>query len=77
MVRLERQSQHVPALLGALARDQLTASRGHWTDQHRLAAAWAPEEVREDEVNAVLVSLALVCLFHMPSIPRYRPLGKG
>ncbi|HEX9415020.1 MAG TPA: hypothetical protein VF916_16070, partial [Ktedonobacterales bacterium] len=62
-VRLNRQRQHLPALLRTLALDQLPTAGGHWSDQHRLAAARAPDQVLDDEMNAVLIPLVLMSLF--------------
>jgi hypothetical protein len=65
MVRLKRHRQHLPALLRALALDHLTTPRRHWSRQHRLAAPGAPDEVGDEEMHAVLVSLVLACVCSM------------
>jgi len=64
MIRQNRQRKHLPALLRALAFDHFPTSRRHWSHQHQLAAAWAPDEVINDEMDAMFISVALVCLIH-------------
>src|SRR5260221_10815522 len=71
------QRQNLPTLFRALALDQVAAACGHWPHQHWLAAARAPDEVIDDQVDALLIPLVLVCLFHVASIPQYRPAYKG
>src|SRR5262249_56780911 len=56
--------EHVPPPLGALARTQRTEPLGYWPHQHWLAAAWAPDPVIDDELNAVVISALLVCRMH-------------
>src|SRR5260221_9645149 len=67
--------------LGALGLDHLLAAYGHRPHQHWLAATRAPEEVGDDEMDALLVALLvallLVCLFQTANIPHNRPAGKG
>src|SRR5258707_11424810 len=77
VVWLDRQRQNLPTLFRALALDQVAAGCGHWPHQHWLAAARAPDEVIDDQVDAMLIPLVLVCLFHVASIPQYRPAYKG
>src|SRR5215470_1870650 len=59
MVRLDRQRQNLPTPLSTLALDQLPAACCHWSHKHRLAALGAPDEVIDDQVDAMLVSLVL------------------
>src|SRR5260221_242482 len=63
--------------LGALGLDHLLAAYGHRPHQHWLAATRAPEEVGDDEMDALLVALLLVCLFQTANIPHNRPASKG
>jgi hypothetical protein len=35
------------------------------------------DEVIDDEMDAMLVALLLVCLFHITNIPQVRPPGNG
>src|SRR5258708_7441923 len=64
MIGLDSERQNLPPMLRTLTCDQLPAACGHRLYQHRLAAAWAPDEVIDDEMDAVFISLVLVCLFH-------------
>jgi hypothetical protein len=64
MVRLNRQREDIPTPLGTLARDQLPAPLGHRSHQHRLAPPGAPDQMVDDEVDAVFIPSVLVCLIH-------------
>src|SRR5689334_19368712 len=77
VVRLDRQRENLPPTLRTLALDQLPAACGYWPHQHRLAATRTPEEVVDDEMDAMLVAFVLMCLFHGLGIHSNRPVGKG
>jgi len=59
VVRLHGQFQDRPALLLALALDQLAAFLGHVADKDRLASFRAPDEVVDDQMDPMLVALVL------------------
>lgn len=64
MVGLNGEGYHLPPFLSTLAFEQLPTPCRHWPHEHWLAAAWAPDEVLDDEMDAVFLSLVLLCLFH-------------
>src|SRR5215831_10304697 len=64
VIGLDSERQYLPALLSTLALQQLTTPRRDWPNEYRLPAARTPDEVIDDEMDAVFISLVLVCLFH-------------
>src|SRR5262249_32341582 len=64
VIRLESQCQYLPPLLGALPFEHLPAACRHGPHEHRRAAAWTPEARGEEELDAVVIALLRVCLFH-------------
>ena len=67
MVGLDGERQYLPAFLSALAFQQFTAPRRYRSNEHRLPAARTPDEVIDDAVNAMFVSLVFVfalCRIH-------------
>jgi hypothetical protein len=61
----DRQFLDVPVLLGALGLNELAAVRGDVPNQDRLPPFGTPNEVVDNQVNAVFVSL----LFHANRLP--------
>jgi hypothetical protein len=61
MIGLNRQLQHSPTLLGTFLLDEGLAVLGDSPTQHRFAALGTPDQVVDDKVDAVFISL----IFHV------------
>lgn len=57
VVGLDGEAKNLPALLSAFLPDEGVALAAHGVDEHGLAALGAPDEVVDNEVDAVLVAL--------------------
>src|SRR5258708_34150759 len=77
VIGLDSQRQDGPSTLSTLAFDQLSAACRYWPQQHRLAAAWAPDEVGDNQVGALLVARVLLWLLHGPILLQNKPHSKG
>ena len=77
MIWLNGKAQNLPAfLLTSLLNEMLTAlfDLAH---QHWFASSRTPYEMIDNQVNMVLISLVLKCLFHGLSLAYLRPGCKG
>ncbi len=66
VIGLNRQRKDRPPLFFALLFNDLPGTLGDLTRQHWLAAAWTPDEMIDDEMHTVLITLVLklVCILH-------------
>jgi hypothetical protein len=64
VIGLDGQFLDVPTLLRTLGLDELAAVLGHLAHQDRLSPLGTPDEVVDDEMNPVLITL----IFHVDSL---------
>jgi hypothetical protein len=66
MIGLNGKAKNDPSFFFALFFDDLSGTPGDITRKHWLAAAWTPDQMIDDKMHTVLITLVLklVCILH-------------